>query len=80
MTVGSVGLGTDLYADFQTRALSRPTPESIAGVAERLARGEFDLVGVGRSLIADAAWPGKIRQRRFAELKGYHVDMMGTLE
>jgi 2,4-dienoyl-CoA reductase-like NADH-dependent reductase (Old Yellow Enzyme family) len=79
MTVGSVGLGTDLYADFQTRAVSQPTPESIAGVAERLARGEFDLVGVGRSLIADAAWPDKVRQRQFAGLKGYHVDMMGSL-
>lgn len=80
MTVGSVGLSTDLYTDFETRAVSAPTPKTIRDVAERLDRGEFDLVAVGRALLADAEWATKVREGRYADLKGYSVDMMQTLD
>jgi 2,4-dienoyl-CoA reductase-like NADH-dependent reductase (Old Yellow Enzyme family) len=30
-------------------------------VARRIEAGEFDLIGVGRALIADPAWPRKTR-------------------
>ncbi|MBD3761655.1 NADH:flavin oxidoreductase [Rhizorhabdus sp.] len=79
ITVGSIGLSTDLYKDFETRAISAPTPSTIRDVAERLDRGEFDLVAIGRALLADAEWPLKVRERRWQELRGYSVDLMGTL-
>lgn len=31
------------------------------GAEQRIEAGEFDLVGVGRSLIADPAWAEKVR-------------------
>lgn len=79
MTVGSIGLATDLMKDFETGALSAPTPSTIADVAERLDRGEFDLVAVGRAMLADPDWANKVRSRHFEELKGYSVDLMNTL-
>lgn len=79
MTVGSVGLSTDVMKDFETNRLSAPTPSTIRGVAERLDRGEFDLVAVGRALIADPEWANKVRERRFGELTGYSVELMKTL-
>lgn len=36
---------------------------------ERLARGEFDLVAVGRPLLQDPAWLEKVRQGRTVETK-----------
>ena len=33
----------------------------VADVAARLARGEYDLVGIGRALLQDAEWIGKLR-------------------
>ena len=79
ITVGSVGLDTDLFTDFETGAVSKPAPKSIEAVAERLDRGEFDLVAVGRAILADADWPNKVRQRNFSDLIGYSVDRMKTL-
>ena len=79
MTVGSVGLSTDVMQDFETDGMSVPTPSTIRSVAERLDRGEFDLVVVGRALLADPDWPNKVRDRRFGELTSYSVKMMKTL-
>lgn len=79
ITVGSVGLSTDLYTDFTSNKVSDPTTNTIIDVAERLDRGEFDLVAVGRALIADAEWVKKVADRRFTDLVGYSVEMMKTL-
>jgi 2,4-dienoyl-CoA reductase-like NADH-dependent reductase (Old Yellow Enzyme family) len=35
---------------------------------EMLNRGDFDLVAVGRGLLADPAWANKVRGGRFEEL------------
>lgn len=63
MAVGSVGLDNDVVATLHGRV------ESSGGVGleeldRMLARGDFDLVGVGRALLADAEWPRKIRTGR----------------
>jgi 2,4-dienoyl-CoA reductase-like NADH-dependent reductase (Old Yellow Enzyme family) len=79
ITVGSVGLGTDMITDFESRAESAPTLKTIRGVAERLGRGEFDLVAVGRAMLADAQWALKVKEGRFNDLKGYSAEMMKTL-
>lgn len=79
ITVGSIGLATDLMKDFETGAVSAPTPSTIQRVADRLAKGEFDLVAIGRAMLADAEWCNKVRDRRFDELRGYSVELMKTL-
>ncbi len=59
MAVGSVGLDNDVVASLHGRV----EDSGAAGldVLDRmLARGDFDLVGVGRALLADAEWTRKI--------------------
>lgn len=68
MTVGSVGLGRDFFTTFDG---SNAKAVSIAPLIERLERGEFDLVGVGRALIANPAWPRLVRSGNQAALREF---------
>jgi len=76
ITVGSVGLSGDFIAAFKGEA---STPRPLDELLRRFDRGDFDLVAVGRALLADAAWPRKIREGRDAELVGYTKDALATL-
>lgn len=58
ISVGSVGLSGDFVHAFSDDD-SKPT--SIEGLLERMERGEFDLIAVGRALITNPDWPKKIR-------------------
>jgi 2,4-dienoyl-CoA reductase-like NADH-dependent reductase (Old Yellow Enzyme family) len=63
IAVGSVGLDKP----HQTRRLRTPdnvraAVTDLALVTERMAAGEFDLVAVGRALLADFEWAAKIRR------------------
>ncbi|MEZ2307382.1 NADH:flavin oxidoreductase [Paraburkholderia sp. RCC_158] len=76
ITVGSVGLGSDVYDSFAGKdAQSAPLDDLLA----RLERGEFDLVAVGRALLQDAAWLEKIRQGRIDEIGNFTPDAFSTL-
>lgn len=65
MTVGSIGLDRDVTASF---AGDRAAPAPLTRLVERFERGDFDLVGLGRVLLADPQWIEKVREGRFAEL------------
>jgi 2,4-dienoyl-CoA reductase-like NADH-dependent reductase (Old Yellow Enzyme family) len=58
MTVGSVGLSSDLY-----EALEKGSAETadLGVLMEKFNRGDFALVGVGRALLSDPAFARKIR-------------------
>ncbi|ANF95345.1 NADH:flavin oxidoreductase [Paenibacillus bovis] len=76
ISVGSVGLQQD-FAGFMAGEGSEPS--SLNDLTERMATSEFDLVAVGRALLADPAWAVKIRDGREDELKPFHSDAIGTL-
>ena len=76
VTVGSVGLSGEFIAAFGGESSE---PASIDGLLERLERDEFDLVGVGRALIVDPEWARKVHEGRFADLKPFHREALGTL-
>ena len=76
ITVGSVGLSGDFLAAFKGVA-SRPN--SLDEVLRRFDRGDFDLVAVGRALLADAEWPRKIHEGRTSELVGFTKEALATL-
>jgi len=76
VTVGSVGLSGDFLAAFKGES---STPSSLDELLRRLDRGDFDLVAVGRAILADAAWARKIREHRFAELIGFRTTVLATL-
>jgi 2,4-dienoyl-CoA reductase-like NADH-dependent reductase (Old Yellow Enzyme family) len=78
ITVGSVGLQDSDFLDYLS-GIGAATGD-VTAVAQRLATGEFDLVAVGRALIADPAWPAKIRDGRTAELVAFDVSMLETLD
>jgi 2,4-dienoyl-CoA reductase-like NADH-dependent reductase (Old Yellow Enzyme family) len=65
ITVGSVGLDNDLSSSFRGESAA---VASIDGLLDRLERDEFDLVAVGRSLLADPSWAAKVLTGRTAEL------------
>jgi 2,4-dienoyl-CoA reductase-like NADH-dependent reductase (Old Yellow Enzyme family) len=76
ITVGSVGLkGVDFV-----HSLRNPGDVSEVGdfseLEKRLARGEFDLVAVGRALISDPNWAAKVRDGRTHELQPFSPDAM----
>ena len=76
ITVGSVSLNADFITAF--RAASAQTT-GIDRLLEMLARGDFDLVAVGRALIVNPDWPNKVRAGRFDQLKPYTPEALATL-
>ena len=76
ISVGSVGLSGEFIASYSGEA-SEPT--SLDRLIERMERGEFDLIAVGRALLQDPEWAHKIRQGRHDELMAYSPDALATL-
>ena len=76
ITVGSVGLDGEFIAAFGGAGSK---PASLDGLIKRLEAGEFDLVAVGRALLADPEWVHKIRDGRMDELKDFERSAMATL-
>lgn len=77
ITVGSVSLDLDM-----TVSLYQNRPTAITAIDElyaRMDRGEFDMVAVGRALLADAAWPDKVRRGALAELTPFDNTMLSAL-
>lgn len=77
ITVGSVGLNEEFMQFF--REGKGADIADIDGLLERLERGEFDLVAVGRALLADPAWAAKIRDNRLDELIPFQAEALKTL-
>tara|TARA_R110002073_G_scaffold54023_1_gene139242 strand:+ start:36 stop:1295 length:1260 start_codon:yes stop_codon:yes gene_type:complete len=76
ITVGSVGLNSDFIGAF----MGENSPaSSLDGLLERMERGEFDLVAVGRALISDPEWAVKVRDGRFDELADFNAETLKEL-
>ena len=54
-------------------------PASLRNLDDLLARGDFDLVAVGRSLIPNPDWPKLIAAGRESELRAYDKSDLDTL-
>ena len=76
ITVGSVGLSGEFVAGMGGES-SEAAP--IDGLVERLDKGEFDLVGVGRALLTDPNWVAKIRDGLFDELMTFEREHFMSL-
>ena len=75
ITVGSVSLNEEFIATF--RAPAERT--GIGRLLEMMARGDFDLVAVGRALLVDADWAHKIRDGRIEDLRPYTPEVLKEL-
>ena len=68
MSVGSVGLTTEFTGAFRGEGSKAGNFDN---AIERLDRGEYDLVAVGRAILQDPEWVKKVKARRFDELLDY---------
>jgi len=76
ITVGSIGLSGDFLSAFKGEA---STPSSLDELLRRFDRGDFDLVAVGRALLADAGWAHKIHAGNSSALIGFSKEALATL-
>lgn len=72
ITVGSVGLDTDVMSDlFHGETPKLCIEEDLELIESRLEKGEFDLVAIGRGHIANNDFVTKVREGRFGELQAF---------
>ncbi|WP_067690300.1 NADH:flavin oxidoreductase [Nocardia jejuensis] len=64
ITVGSVGVDSV----FQGGQIDETQSQRFRVLREQFERGEFDLVAVGRALLADPEWVNKVRDGRLADI------------
>lgn len=79
ITVGSVGLDRDLFSDFELAGESRPNQQSLIELVRRFERGDFDIVAIGRVLLADHQWLNKVRAGNIDQLQPYSAEAMKVL-
>lgn len=77
ITVGSVGLDNNFIEFFAEGKGAKAT--SLTPLIERLENNEFDVVAVGRALLADPAWATKTRENRIDELIPFELGAEKTL-
>lgn len=60
VAIGGIGLGNGLGETLSGSSATTPL-DNLDAVRERIARGEFDLAGVGRAILNDPQWPQRVR-------------------
>jgi 2,4-dienoyl-CoA reductase-like NADH-dependent reductase (Old Yellow Enzyme family) len=76
ITVGSIGLDQDFITSLYQDGTKNT---DIQNLITRIKEGEFDLVAVGRALLADPSWVNKIRDNRSSEIVTFTREMLGNL-
>lgn len=77
ITVGSITLQEDVMRSFSTDESASIT--DVEKLLERLERKEFDLVAIGRSLIANPDWPAQIRNGGVTALRPFSRTLLTQL-
>ncbi|MBX2858392.1 MAG: 12-oxophytodienoate reductase, partial [Cellvibrionaceae bacterium] len=76
ISVGSVGLNNDFITSFGGE---NSGPSSLDKLLQRMQKDEFDLIAVGRVLLADPQWLNKIERGASDELTGFSPAALSTL-
>lgn len=79
IAVGSISLDQDFIDEEKRNIGTHAKPASLRNLEDLLARGDFDLVAVGRSLIPNPDWPKLIAAGRESELRAYDKSDLDTL-
>lgn len=74
ITVGSVGLDADFIPLPGEATFREAEPASLEELLRRMEAGEFDLVAVGRAMLANPDWARRIRENRMAGLRAFHKE------
>ena len=76
ISVGSVGLDGDFIGSF-SGAGSKTAPLEM--LYERMERGEFDMIAIGRALLQDPHWAKKVKEGRMDELDAFTAASLAVL-
>ena len=76
ITVGSVSLNADFLPEGGDPAFKNGDIASLDNLVHRLEADEFDLVAVGRALIANPDWANKVKSQQLSELSPYDKSML----
>ena len=82
ITVGSVGLDTDIMTTIMEKTdPGARVAEAIEELEDRMNAGEFDLVAVGRALIADPEFVHKVEQGDYDAIRTFtRADLASNME
>jgi len=76
ISVGSVGLSEEFIATYSDGSAEVADLDQLL---ERMEANEFDLIAVGRALIANPSWPNIIRSGQTETLKTFTKDLLAEL-
>ncbi|CAH1662358.1 hypothetical protein [Chelatococcus sp. HY11] len=79
MAVGSVTLDLDFKADVTGIAAGALSLKTLDAVLDGIARGDFDIIAVGRSLISNPDWTLRIRHGNAEELLSFSREHLLSL-
>jgi len=80
MTVGSISLDLPLQSrGARVKDVAAVSATNLAKLMEMFNRGDFDLVGVGRAIIANPDWASLVRQGAFGKLVPYDPASLSDL-
>jgi 2,4-dienoyl-CoA reductase-like NADH-dependent reductase (Old Yellow Enzyme family) len=80
ITVGSVGLDADFIPLPGEQTFREAAPAGLDKLLERMANDEFDLVAVGRAMIANPDWANRVRGGEVEQLRAFAKEMLFELE
>ena len=79
ITVGSVGLDGDFLPENRNESFSSANTSDLDKLNQRLEKDEFDLVAVGRALIANADWVNKVEAGQSDQLVAFDKSALKNL-
>jgi 2,4-dienoyl-CoA reductase-like NADH-dependent reductase (Old Yellow Enzyme family) len=77
IAVGSVSLAVDFISTYGRSASGTAGIDTLLRALER---GNFDMIAVGRALLADAEWPNKVRAGRHDAIAPYDPEILARLD
>lgn len=75
ISVGSLGLDQEMLGE-ETKGAGRRSFETLV---EMMERGDFDLIAIGRGIIANPDWAAKVRQGDLGALAPYSPELLTAL-
>ncbi len=76
ISVGSVGLDQEFISAFRGEGAG---VANIDNLLEKMNRNEFDLIAIGRALLANSDWVNKIKHGQIDQLQPFTIEHVGQL-
>jgi 2,4-dienoyl-CoA reductase-like NADH-dependent reductase (Old Yellow Enzyme family) len=75
-TIGSIGLDLDFLVSLGEGRTAELDLGKLDELMRRFDRGDFDLIAVGRAMIAEPDWPKLVQRGAFDQLKPFATSLM----